>query len=187
MWIIRQQEKLKRDSPSNDPCAHPLNTASLGPFQDRDMISPSLKSTSGIFLLHNNLRIDHVNFREYIHTHRKRKPSHDVRRVHQQRGETSPRAKNQEPRAESREPTHEAGTMSESGSDDWNVYRTRFLVHAKQLTEPLVFTDPLGREHQGRPGDYLVHSSNGLPRIAPREIFEDVYVMMETEIDREEP
>src|SRR5216684_6855491 len=101
MWIIRQQEKLKRDSPSNDPCAHPLNTASLGPFQDRDMISPSLKSTSGIFLLHNNLRIDHVNFREYIHTHRKRKPSHDVRRVHQQRGETSPRAKKQEPRAES--------------------------------------------------------------------------------------
>jgi len=76
--------------------------------------------------------------------------------------------------------------MSESGSDDWNVYRTRFLVHAKQLTEPLVFTDPLGREHQGRPGDYLVHSSNGLPRIARREIFEDVYVMMETEIDREE-
>ena len=64
-------------------------------------------------------------------------------------------------------------------SDDWNTYRTRFLVRAKQLTEPLSFTDPLGREHRGRPGDYLVHSTNGLLRIAPREIFEDVYVILE--------
>ncbi len=69
--------------------------------------------------------------------------------------------------------------MSESASDDWNIYRTRFLVCAKQLTEPLAFTDPLGREHHGRPGDYLVQSSEGLRRIAPREIFEDVYVIME--------
>src|SRR5262249_693495 len=61
-------------------------------------------------------------------------------------------------------------------SDDWNTYRTRFLVRAKQLTESLNFTDPLGREHNGRPGDYLVQSSEGLLRIAPREIFEDVYV-----------
>lgn len=61
-------------------------------------------------------------------------------------------------------------------SDDWNTYRTRFLVRAKQLTEPLTFTDPLGREHRGRPGDYLVESSGGILRIAPREIFEDVYV-----------
>jgi len=61
-------------------------------------------------------------------------------------------------------------------SDDWNTYRTRFLVRAKQLTEPLAFTDPLGREHRGRSGDYLVQSSEGLLRIAPREIFEDVYV-----------
>lgn len=61
-------------------------------------------------------------------------------------------------------------------SDDWNTYRTRFLVRAKQLTDPLAFTDPLGREHIGRPGDYLVQSSEGLLRIAPREIFEDVYV-----------
>jgi hypothetical protein len=65
--------------------------------------------------------------------------------------------------------------------EDWNTYRTRFLVHAKQLTEPLAFTDPLGREHHGRPGDYLVQSSEGLLRIAPREIFEDVYVPMEYE------
>ena len=60
--------------------------------------------------------------------------------------------------------------MSEFRSDDWNIYRTRFLVSAKRLTRPLTFTDPLGREHQGRPGDYLVQSSNGLLRIAPREI-----------------
>ena|SRR5947207_8435077 len=61
-------------------------------------------------------------------------------------------------------------------SEDWNTYRTRFLVRAKPLTEPLAFTDALGREHRGRPGDYLVQSSEGLLRIAPREIFEDVYV-----------
>jgi hypothetical protein len=63
-------------------------------------------------------------------------------------------------------------------SDDWNIYRTRFLVRAKQLTQPLAFTDPLGREHSGRPGDYLVQSSDGTLRIAPREIFEDVYVAL---------
>jgi hypothetical protein len=64
-------------------------------------------------------------------------------------------------------------------SESWNIYRTRFLVRAKQLTQPLAFTDPLGREHRGVPGDYLVQSSEGLLRIAPRAIFEDVYVPME--------
>jgi hypothetical protein len=64
-------------------------------------------------------------------------------------------------------------------TDDWKIYRTRFLVRAKQLTQPLAFTDPLGREHQGEPGDYIVQSSEGLLRIAPREIFEDVYVALE--------
>lgn len=64
-------------------------------------------------------------------------------------------------------------------SETWNTYRTRFLVHAKQLTEPLSFTDPLGRDHHGSAGDYLVQSSEGLLRIAPREIFEDIYVVME--------
>jgi hypothetical protein len=63
--------------------------------------------------------------------------------------------------------------------DDWNVYRTRFLVRAKQLTQPLSFKDALGREHRGSPGDYLVQSSEGLFRIAPREIFEDIYVLMQ--------
>jgi hypothetical protein len=66
-------------------------------------------------------------------------------------------------------------------SESWNIYRTRFLVRAKQLTQPLAFTDPLGREHRGSPGDYLVQSSEGLLRIAPRAIFEDVYVPMEND------
>lgn len=65
-------------------------------------------------------------------------------------------------------------------SDDWNVYRTRFLVRAKRLTQPITFTDPLGREHSGNTGDYLVQSSEGLLRVAPREIFEDVYVVLES-------
>jgi hypothetical protein len=63
--------------------------------------------------------------------------------------------------------------------EDWSTYRTRFLVRAKQLTQPLSFTDPLGREHHGKPGDYVVQSSEGLLRIAPQEIFEDVYVALE--------
>ena len=58
----------------------------------------------------------------------------------------------------------------------WNVYRTRFLVRARQLTEPLVFTDILGREHFGRPGDYLVESSEGIKRITAQALFEDIYV-----------
>jgi hypothetical protein len=65
-----------------------------------------------------------------------------------------------------------------SPASDWNIYRTRFLIKAKQLDAPLVFTDPLGREHSGNRGDYLVESSDGLQRIAPREIFEDIYVPM---------
>ena len=77
--------------------------------------------------------------------------------------------------------------MSELAPDNWNTFRTRFLVRAKQLTRPLTFTDPLGREHHGLPGDYLVQSSNGLLRIAPREIFEDVYVVLEQETERQEP
>jgi hypothetical protein len=58
----------------------------------------------------------------------------------------------------------------------WTVYRTRFLVRARQLTEPLVFTDALSREQSGRPGDYLVESSDGIRRITTQAIFEDVYV-----------
>jgi hypothetical protein len=66
-------------------------------------------------------------------------------------------------------------------SEVWNTYRTRFLVRAQQLTEPIIFTDVLGREHHGNPGDYLVQSAHGL-RVAPREVFEDVYVLFEGEM-----
>jgi hypothetical protein len=60
----------------------------------------------------------------------------------------------------------------------WTVYRTRFLVRARQLTEPLVFTDALGREQSGRPGDYLVESCEGIKRIIAKILFEDIYVAL---------
>jgi len=60
----------------------------------------------------------------------------------------------------------------------WKLYRTRFLIRAKQLTEPFDFVDGLGREHRGQKGDYLVESSDGTQRIAKKEIFEDIYVAM---------
>jgi hypothetical protein len=63
-------------------------------------------------------------------------------------------------------------------SATWKIYRTRFLIKARQLTQSLLFVDALGREHRGQPGDYLVESSDGGRRIAPRLIFEDVYVAM---------
>jgi hypothetical protein len=65
-------------------------------------------------------------------------------------------------------------------SDVWSTYRTKFLVRAQQLTASITFTDVLGREHHGNPGDYLVQSSHGL-RVAPREVFEDVYVLFKGE------
>ena len=58
----------------------------------------------------------------------------------------------------------------------WITYRTRFLVKARRLTTSLTFTDLLGRQHSGLQGDYLVESSDGVFRIASRQIFEDVYV-----------
>lgn len=60
----------------------------------------------------------------------------------------------------------------------WTTYRTRFLIKAKQLDAPFTFVDAIGREHSGQRGDYLVLSSDGSQRIAPREIFEDIYVPM---------
>jgi hypothetical protein len=68
-------------------------------------------------------------------------------------------------------------------SDDWNTYRIRSLIRAKRLTEYVSFTDPLGRTHSGDPGDYLVQSPDGQLRITPRQVFEDVYVILE----RQEP
>lgn len=61
---------------------------------------------------------------------------------------------------------------------EWKTYRTRFLVKAKQLRSSLSFVDSLGRQHCGRKGDYLVESSDGVVSIAPRQIFEDIYVVM---------
>jgi hypothetical protein len=58
----------------------------------------------------------------------------------------------------------------------WVTYRTRFLVKARQLTTSVTFTDLLERQHSGVPGDYLVESSDGIFRIASRQIFEDIYV-----------
>src|SRR5579871_3551331 len=63
-------------------------------------------------------------------------------------------------------------------SVEWKTYRTRFLIKAKQLSSALSFTDHLGRQHCGRKGDYLVESYDGVLSIAPRQIFEDVYVPM---------
>lgn len=63
-------------------------------------------------------------------------------------------------------------------ASEWKTYRTRFLVKAKKLNSSLTFTDPLGREHCGHKGDYLVEFSDGVQRIAPRHFFEDVYVPM---------
>jgi hypothetical protein len=63
----------------------------------------------------------------------------------------------------------------------WNTYRTRFLVRARQLTEPLVFTDLFNREQSGQPGDYLVETSDGIRRITSRTLFEDIYVPLTPE------
>jgi hypothetical protein len=58
------------------------------------------------------------------------------------------------------------------------------LIRARQLTGPLQFRDALGREHRGQRGDYLVESSDGTQRIAPREIFEDIYVAMDSAVEK---
>lgn len=64
--------------------------------------------------------------------------------------------------------------------NDWTVYRTRFLVRARQLTDSLQFTDALGRQHCGEPGDYLVEIFDGLLSITPRKFFEDIYVALDS-------
>lgn len=65
---------------------------------------------------------------------------------------------------------------------EWTTYRTRFLIRARQLDEAFTFVDCIGREHSGRKGDYLVQSSDGSRRIAPREIFEDIYVPLDSPV-----
>jgi hypothetical protein len=66
-------------------------------------------------------------------------------------------------------------------TNPWITYRTRFLVKGQQLTTSLTFIDLLGRQHCGRKGDYLVESSDGVLSIAPRQIFEDIYVPLRTD------
>jgi len=63
--------------------------------------------------------------------------------------------------------------------DDWKFYRTRFLAKARRLDEPCALTDANGREQQGGPGDYLVEAPDGSQRIAPAQVFEDIYVEFE--------
>ncbi len=65
-------------------------------------------------------------------------------------------------------------------ANPWITYRTRFLVKATQLTTSLTFTDGLGRQHCGRKGDYLVESTEGMLSIAPRQIFQDIYVPLQS-------
>jgi len=72
-------------------------------------------------------------------------------------------------------------------SEEWKTYRTRFLVKSKQLTSSLSFVDHLGRQHSGRKGDYLVESFDGVLSIAPRRIFEDIYVLMSSDQSSGEP
>jgi hypothetical protein len=69
-------------------------------------------------------------------------------------------------------------------TETWKTYRTRFLVKARKLSSNLTFVDSLGRQHSGRKGDYLVESSEGLISIAPRQIFEDIYVAIGIEEGR---
>jgi hypothetical protein len=70
--------------------------------------------------------------------------------------------------------------MEQKETCNWKIYRTRFLVRARQLTASISIIDASGREQFGGKGDYLVICSDGSKRIAPREIFEDVYVEMES-------
>jgi hypothetical protein len=67
-----------------------------------------------------------------------------------------------------------------SQPSDWQTYRTRFTIRARILSAPLSFVDALGREQNGKRGDYLVES-NGMVTITARHIFEDVYVPLDTQ------
>ncbi len=64
---------------------------------------------------------------------------------------------------------------------NWKIYRTKYLVKAKQLSHEYSLIDSTGRALTGQPGDYLVENSDGSLRIARREVFEDVYAELETE------
>jgi hypothetical protein len=71
-------------------------------------------------------------------------------------------------------------------NSDWQTYRTRFTIRARILSAPLSFVDALGRDQNGKRGDYLVES-NGMVTITPRHIFEDVYVEMDPGLAESRP
>jgi hypothetical protein len=75
--------------------------------------------------------------------------------------------------------------VEEKEASEWQTYRTRFLVRARQLSAAMAFVDPIGREQRGEAGDYLVESAIGVRRIMPRKFFEDVYVAIEPETSPE--
>jgi hypothetical protein len=79
--------------------------------------------------------------------------------------------------------TPHSGVRTVNKPQEWNLYRTRFLVRARQLAEPLAILDASGREQLGHPGDYLVECSDGSRRIASRSIFEDIYVQIDTPVE----
>jgi len=87
--------------------------------------------------------------------------------------------KNQKQAARDLQPTDlDEPTPNANPNNDWQTYRTRFTVRARILTAPLSFVDALGREQNGKRGDYLVES-NGMVTIASRNIFEDVYIALD--------
>jgi hypothetical protein len=73
----------------------------------------------------------------------------------------------------------------EKDATQWQTYRTRFLVRARRLSEPMAFVDAFGREQHGKAGDYLVETAIGLRRIMPRKFFEDVYVAIQPPVSSE--
>ncbi|HTM87726.1 MAG TPA: hypothetical protein VL155_05970 [Terriglobales bacterium] len=68
-------------------------------------------------------------------------------------------------------------------AEEWKVYRTRYLVRARRLAAPISLVDSSGKEQSGNQGDYLVECSDGSHRIAPRQIFEDIYVEMSVPLE----
>ena len=67
---------------------------------------------------------------------------------------------------------------------NWNVYCSRFLIKAKQLTCPFTFVDVRGNEYRGAAGDYLVESVDGGVRILKKRFMEDIYMLMGPAKDR---
>ena len=68
--------------------------------------------------------------------------------------------------------------MKKKTATNWNVYCSRFLIKAKQLTSPFTFVDLRGNKFHGAAGDYFVESVEGGFRILPRKLMEHVYMSM---------